>query len=182
LPAVRYRLRFPRERLTTFATAHAPVGGTNADGKQFTGGEFVPSKANGEQQASEPKKPGKKALAWATKLIDKIPGAKKLREVTQKIKAKMVKRYGVKKVAAAIAVGQGVSWAAFAGGLAVGMTVWVPSAVPAAIFLEMQHQLKGVKSPDLHVRKLAGKLVDGVQKAWKKIQADLKATGEPMAR
>lgn len=108
------------------------------------GGGVDPSCGTGEGGTS------KGVLGKATTTLDKIPGAKWLREKTKQMFDKLVARYGKKTALAVVASGQAISWGAFGVGLAVGVPIWIPSAVataPGAAIAELGHQMRGKGKP-----------------------------------
>ena len=119
-----------------------------ADSGQFTAGGGQPVSADGplHTQPDDSKQStaiGKMA-SIGTKLLDKMPGGKFVREKAEQIKSTLVQRYGPKTAAAIIVSGQAISWGAFGVGAAAGVPVWIPSAVamaPVAALAEIRYQL-----------------------------------------
>lgn len=150
-----------------------------ADGRFGTGGASKTDDGDGDDSKPENKDKvnTKRSLspAKATEILDKFPGAKKIRKTLAKAKGKLVDRYGAKTAAAIVASGQAISWGAFGVGLATGAPLYVPSViamVPAAALAELHHQLKGSKADqDLseeEIEREARKLIKELEEQWEK--------------
>jgi hypothetical protein len=88
----------------------------------------------------------------ATEFLDRVPGAKWMREQASHLNDKLVERYGSKQALAIIASGQAFGWGLTLGGLAAtGVPVVVPFSsvlgmVPGAALAEMHYQLSSRKT------------------------------------
>lgn len=120
-------------------------------------------------------------LAKAKATLDKVPGAKWLREKSKQMYDKLVERYGKKVAIAVVASGQAISWGAFGVGVAIGVPIWVPSAaatVPGAAVAELHYRIKGKgktteneegeEEPDpVLVERLAREFMVELESEWK---------------
>jgi hypothetical protein len=132
--------------------SNAPVESGDPTSKVVNSGQVSPAKA----------KLHRRVIGKMTAFLDKVPGGRWVRRKMEKIHKKLIDRYGPKVTAAVIATGQVISWGAFGVGIAVGVPIWIPSAVataPAAALAELNYRIRGKASKDPEIVALAEDVV-----------------------
>jgi SPP1 gp7 family putative phage head morphogenesis protein len=126
-------------------------------------------------------------------LLDKVPGAKWLRDRTKQLTDAMRQRYGVKTTLAIVASGQAFGWSLMGVGVAVSGVPWyVPGSTligmaPAAALAEVHYQLRSrtrgatsnVATPDAaEIERLGRELYEQLSREWSSRQATTNAAYE----
>lgn len=152
------------------------------------GGGVDPTCGGASEESKAVETLSKGILAQAKATLDKVPGAKWLREKSKIMYDKLVNRYGKKVAVAVVASGQAISWGAFGLGAAAGIPIWIPSALataPGAALAELHYRIKGKgktteneEEPDpILVTRLAREMVEELEKEWALVQNVFCATG-----
>lgn len=140
----------------------------------------------GRQLFRQARQIGAAVLATGSAALDKLPGAKYLRQKTADMVQRLEARYGRKQARAIVAAGQVLSWAATAGANAAGIPLPpIPGSsvvfyAPLVALAELHHQLNKLRrgAPQQHARdSLTGERLQGALQEFLAELRDLRDGG-----